>query len=302
MSYRTIEEALTLGLGIERSFVCHVHADTNASASVNAVTGLWICYACGAAGRVDPEKVVISPNTVVRAVNQALAIIEGGGHQTYPESWLSLFDGAGPGEYWLSRFSPAACRHHRLGWDPHAQAPVYPLRDPSGRVLGMVQRTGDPHQKYKYPPGSNTSSLLYGYHEAQGDEIYLVEGATDAIALQEIGLTAMAVYGSRLSWAQANMLDKYAPKRIWMASDQDREGNRLAEDVAYAFPSVDVRRLCWTGVKDVASIPLEDRTDVLAEARTGEVASATCGSEPDDPRLSQGSSRQRRLRITLSVS
>ena len=135
MDYRSIEDALSLGYGIERSFVCHVHPDTHASASVNAVTGKWICYACNARGQVDPDKVVISPSTVVREVNKALAIIEGNGHPYYPESWLSLFDGSGPGQYWLSRFSLAACEHFRLGYDPVAHVPVYPLRDPAGRVL-----------------------------------------------------------------------------------------------------------------------------------------------------------------------
>jgi len=302
MAYRSIEDALALGYGIERQFVCHVHPDTHASASVNAVTGLWLCYACGAAGKIDPDKIEIAPSAVVRAVNQALATIEGDGHDHYPESWLTIFDGSGPGQYWLSRFSLDACRHFRLGYDATEGASVYPLRDPAGRVLGMVQRTDDPHQKYKYPPGSNTSSLIFGYHEVEEDEIYLVEGATDAIALYEVGLPGMALYGSRLSRAQYRLIDRYRPKRIWMASDQDKEGHRLAADVAWAFPGVDVRRLLWDGAKDVASIPTDQRTEVLAQAREGKVASVSCGSPHGDPELSPGTSKPRRLQIRRSVS
>lgn len=304
MPWRSIEDALAIGYGIERSFVCHVHPDTNASASVNAVTGLWVCYACGGKGKVDPEHVIISPDTVVREVNKALANIEGGGHQYYPESWLSLFDGAGPGQYWQSRFSLEACRHFRLGYDAIADAAVYPLRDTEGRVLGMVQRTlkdDDSHQKYKYPLGSNTSDLLFGYHEAEGDEIVLVEGATDAVAAWESGeRSAMALYGSRLSWAQKKLLWRYNPKTIWVATDQDRSGNNIADILRYSFPHVDVRRMRWDGAKDLASISTDLRTEVLAQARQGKVVSVACGSPHGEPQHSSGTSTPRRLRIKLS--
>lgn len=304
MPWRSIEDALALGYGIERQFICHVHPDTNASASVNAVSGLWICYACGAKGFIDPEKVTIAPETVVREVNRALANIEGGGHQYYPESWLSIFDGSGPGQYWLSRFSLEACQQFRLGYDPFAKRAVYPLRDIHGRVLGMVQRVmeDDVKGKYKYPPGSDISSLLFNYSGCTGDEITLVEGATDAVAGWEVGEETMAVYGSRLSWAQKKLLHRYDPKRIWVATDQDREGHRLAEDIRQAFPRLDVRRLRWNGVKDLASIPRDQRADALACSREGKVASISCGSSGRTPALSPGTSRPGRLRIKRSVS
>ena len=56
----TLEEAIALGQGIERPFQCEVHDDTNASASVNVLKGVWYCHACGASGAVGPRSLPAS--------------------------------------------------------------------------------------------------------------------------------------------------------------------------------------------------------------------------------------------------
>lgn len=266
--WATLQDALTLGTGTERSFCCHVHHENNASASVNAMNGLWICYACGARGKVDLDDIDVPIPALVKQIESVVAAVEAPPRRVYSESWLSLYDADGPGEYWLGRFTPEACAHFRLGMTPDGSWATYPMRDNAGRVLGVVRRnlhqTGE---KYKYPPGISMSQTLFNLAGASSDTLVIVEGATDAIAAWEVGADAVATYSANLSLRQESLLRKYNPKKIIMASDQDEAGERLAKRVADALPFVDVVRATWnplTHTKDLAGMTIEQRTAVLA--------------------------------------
>ena len=268
MSYSSIAEALTQGHGRERQFLCHVHGDTNPSASVNALTGAWICYACGAAGRVDLDGVDLDPYAVRRRITEIAERVEAMTVR-YPEGWLNFFDATGPGEYWLSRFSEEICREHRLGQTPDGAWATIPLRGSTGEVSGVIMRslTGA-RPKYKYPYQAKLSQRLYNYHRVTSDVIILVEGATDVVAADEVlpGHT-MALYGDRLSNAQAKLLFRYAPRVVLVATDQDDGGETAMRSVQSKMDSFcTVRRLVWEDYKDLASIPVEERSEMLSWA------------------------------------
>lgn len=280
MAYSSLEEAVSSGHGTERQFLCHVHEDSNASASVNVVKGLWVCYGCGAGGRIDTDAIEINPDWLSRDLRRLEETLATGGPKTYSEEWLRLFTAAGPGDYWLSRFTPEACEHFNLGMLPDGSAAVYPLRDQNGMIRGVVERNlSQEGPKYKYPFGTDTTDFLFNYHRCSGDEIVLVEGATDAIAAWEAGYEAMAIYGSRLSAAQQALLRRYAPKRLLLAFDQDEAGQRAVHAVQLAFPEVEVVPVVWPattrdGVKqDLASMPIPTRKYALSGrlAQTGRV-------------------------------
>lgn len=280
MSYRSLEEAVAIGVGTERQFLCHVHDDNNASASVNVIKGLWVCYGCGAGGRVDVDNVEINPEWLVRNLKRLEETLASGGPKTYSEAWLSLFTAGGPGDYWLSRFTPEACAHFDLGMMPDGTAAVYPLRDQRGVIMGVVERNlTEEGAKYKYPFGIDTTDYLFNYHQCTGDEIVLTEGATDTIAAWEAGYEAMAVYGSRLSAAQELLLRRYAPKKLLLAFDQDAAGQRASHAVQLAFPEVEVVALTWPATgrggekQDLASMPISTRKYALSGrlAQTGRV-------------------------------
>lgn len=271
MAYDSLEEAIATGHGTERQFLCHVHEDTNASASVNVVKGLWVCYGCGAGGRVDTDRIEINPEWLVKNLRRLEESLAAGGPKTYSERWLGLFTAAGPGDYWLSRFTPEACKHFDLGMMPDGSAATYPLRDHAGRILGVVQRNlSEEGPKYRYPFGIDTTDFLYNYHACEGDEIVLVEGATDAIAAWEAGYEAMAIYGSRLSAKQAALLRRYAPRKMILAFDQDEAGQRAVHAVQLAFPEVEVVPAVWPATthdgtkQDLASMPVPTRKYALS--------------------------------------
>lgn len=311
-AYSSIEEALTSGYGVERSFRCHVHDDHVASASVNSLTGLWVCYSCGAAGKVNLETFEISVSAVAKEVNRAMALLDEDRRTVYPEAWLSMFDATGPGDYWLSRFDETTCKAFRLGQDPVDGAPCYPLRDVSGRVLGVVTRNlGDDGPKYHYPVHISINQLLFNYDKVRDDTLVVVEGATDAIAAAEVGVDAVALYGSRLSRAQVKLMHRYDPKLLLVATDADKAGELAWLRIKDALPLTDVRRVRWDGFgqyKDLAEMPRDVRTAVLAQSREERVASAACGSPssasptPPSGTGSCATSLPRRLRIRLHTN
>jgi len=267
MSYASLAEAMTYGHGVERQFCCHVHGDTNPSASVNAMTGLWFCYACGARGKYLVSE--MTPTQVTASVRSMLDLMEED-VRALPESFLDYYDALGPGDYWLSRFGKESCRLHRLGHDPANSFATIPVRDPAGELLGLIHRdlTGT-GPKYRYPLHVPISTLLYNYHRAEGDVLVLTEGATDTIAAVEAGwASAVATYRNGLSRAQLVMILAYDPSAVLVAYDQDEAGERGVAQIRETLGKhVKVDRLTWEGHKDLASIPLGSRFEMFDKVK-----------------------------------
>ena len=265
MHWSSLDEAMTDGHGIERSFLCPVHGDTHPSASVNSVTGLWICYTCGARGRYDTGALYTDPYQVGRILKAMTDRAEFNPRQ-YSERWLDIFD-ALPSPYWRSRFSPEVIAAHRLGQDPNSAYATIPMRDGAGTVLGVIKRdlTGQSKSKYHYPFGVSVRQHLYNLHRCTGPVLIVVEGATDVVAANEVGVEAVALYGSTMSRSQALLLTKYAPSLVVVAVDQDRAGEGAWESInreLYGF--VPVSKLDWDTYSDLAAIPTVERAEMLS--------------------------------------
>lgn len=268
----TLSEALRYGHGIERPFLCPEHGDSRPSASVNTIKKVWICYTCGAHGRLGGEAILAEPDyqTMKLWVDNKLA--EG---QIYPESWLAQYDAGPVHQYWVDRVGEEAAREFRLGADSLTATYTYPLRDPQSRVLGVVRRSrGDEGPKYKYPQGVDVGRLLFNYAPEHRPVVTLTEGALDAIALWNVGVHAFAIYGSRLSAEQVRLIDRVDPEQIYTCYDMDDAGWRAHIMTEKAFKHRLVSRLSWPRAwgKDIDEIGETRRrtvVDVLASEPRG---------------------------------
>jgi len=258
----TIADALASANGREWvSFHCPVHDDTNPSARLNVTSGKYVCMSCGAKGHEEnydpPERMVFEQ--VYRLGEQ---------NRDIPESYLDLFDIDGPGVYWSDRFTQKACKAFRLGYDSETKQPVYPLRDPQGRVLGVVRR-GDGKPKYKYPKGVSTSKLLFNIHVSDPcSTVVLVEGAPDVIALYEAGVMAVGAYGARLYPKQVELLAGLEPSKVLVAFDMDPAGIKGARNAVndLMMAGVYAKRVTWRGYNDPGEMPIPARRSVFAAA------------------------------------
>jgi len=258
----TLAEALRFGRGVERSFLCPEHGDSRPSASVNIVKGKWFCYTCHAHGDLTGEARLIEPDyeTTKLWIDRKLAT-----GKVYPESWLNRWDAGPVHPYWVGRVGEAAARVFRLGTDPEANAVTYPLRDPTGAVLGVVKRSLGADWKYRYPLGVDVSRLLFNYTPDHREAVVLVEGALDAISLHNVGVHAFAIYGSRLSEAQVMLIRKIDPEYIYTCYDLDDAGWLAHRDTERAFTERLVSRLTWPKGwgGDIDEIGATRRTEVV---------------------------------------
>lgn len=268
MAYASLEDAALNGWEVERAYMCQTHGDHDASASLNGVTGAYVCYACGDKGKLDFDKLEIEISTDgIRSLIDDLEKTINPVHHRYPERYLDRYDCDGMGDYWSSRYSKTTGAHYRLGHAPGVA--TYPLRDNTGDVIGVVKRdlVGDKGWRYKYPDGSKVSNYLFDIHRVQTDDIILCEGATDAMAVYDTGLEigATACYGARLSAAQAKLIKKYDPKTLWVGFDMDRAGKDGFDQIKEVLgDDVHIRRLIWRDYKDLSEMPLDKRTSYLS--------------------------------------
>lgn len=258
------------------------HDDSTPSCWVNVKKGLWTCYSCGAGGKVEdilPDGVRLSRSVSLDELVDALKALDGKTLEQlyYPESWLdryTIWDEAM--EYWRGQrgLSEAVVHEFRLGWDPEERAATYPLRDLSGRVLGVVRRfTGGGGPKYKYPRGKPTHELLYAYDRVAREHhrhVVLVEGAMDALALWDAQIPAMAIYGSRISPTQVRVLQRLQPLSITLAFDNDKAGVEATNLVLSSPLNSIINVVDWAGVdaKDVAELSLVERVELVATAKS----------------------------------
>lgn len=300
MRAMTLHEAIVYGHGTERSFLCPVHGDSRPSASVNMVKRVWYCYTCGARGGVTGEDALIEPDYEEMRIWFEQKMEQG---RVYPESWLSRFDAGPVHSYWETRVGRTAATHFRLGYDPEQDAATYPLRDPSGQVLGVVRRSLREDRsgpKYLYPAGVDVGRLLFNYTPEARSVAVLVEGAVDAIACWNVGVDAFAIYGSHLSTEQARLIDRVDPGVIYTAYDNDDAGWKAYLETKRAFKHRRVVRLTWprSWGKDVDELSHVRRKFVLRDVVSGDlscVESQSCRS-PESTRT------QSRLRILSSKS
>lgn len=250
------------------------------SASVNVRKGLWVCYSCGRGGSVIQllNGVPIAEPSVsefLKDVERELdRLQEDGVHHAKPESWLRIYQQRDAHPEWVKRgFSQDAIDHFVLGYDYETNCLTYPLRDLDGSVLGVVRRRLDGGKpKYVYPKGIDVHQLLFRYHEATygQEQIVLVEGALDAVALYDAGIFALAIFGGHLSAMQASLLRRLQPKRLVCAFDNDEAGSDLLCDVRQRddLCGLNLATVVWNSAveKDVAELSVVGRRTLIGES------------------------------------
>ena len=270
----TLEDALLKGRGKWRSFHCPVHGDNSPSARVNSENGWWVCMSCGAKGHA--KNYVADPDKVARSIIELLDQTE---MDPKPESWYDIFDSGPVCDHWLSRFSEAACRHFRLGFDTSTGLPCYPVRNHRGEIVGIVRRDPEGKPKYKYPEHFPASHLLWGAHEIDHlpnnvpsgvgvKTLVITEGATDVVACWDAGFYAVGTYGAVLHGDQLTQIAAFNPDLVLLAYDMDEAGIKGAKRAMEGLSTLGfwTVRARWDGGKDLNDLDVETRRETLLHA------------------------------------
>ncbi len=115
---------------------------------------------------------------------------------------------------------------------------MFPITDPTGRVLGFGGRTlGDDPAKYLNTPATalfDKSSQLFGLDKARDavaktGRVIVVEGYTDCIMAHQFGFgDAVATLGTAMTETHAGLLRRYCD-RVVLLFDSDEAGQRAAD-------------------------------------------------------------------------
>lgn len=271
----TLDDALNFGQGIERPFRCPDHDDTNASASVNVLKGVWVCYACRAAGAVKERKAPTAAQ-LAAMLNPEEAC------RVYPESWLELFRDFG---YWLERFPDWLCAAMGLGTDPFSGNATFPVRTEQGKLAGVGHRIAEPAEgepRYKYPLRWSASRTLGAYRMPNHDPVgVLTEGYADTCSVREIGPDSYAVYGAGLHAPQLEMVRRLNKKTWLLGFDMDTAGDRATE-MAYELLAPEftyVARIEWPEKDPAECTPAQRKQAIYAAL--GSVGSGVYGRPQD---------------------
>jgi Toprim-like len=274
-------DARPAGGGRERRFCCPLPAcggkprdRAHQSLSVNTQTGDWLCFRCGAAGRLverwRPAR-ELRRERAVRAFRLAPEAMRGHA-ESAPQLaplWAATVDLAGTrgAAYLAGRGLPpeiaAGCGVRFAPAWMGRPAVVFPLHDPAGALVAANARYLGDEARGK-PAGPKTRTIgdrVLGAFATPGawehDPLVLVEGPCDALALHAAGVPAVALVGTRPPvWLARRAFGR----RVAVALDADAGGDRAAAELRAALESLGALRVTrWRvpniqGVKDFGDV------------------------------------------------
>ncbi|MCX7118008.1 MAG: DNA primase [Legionellales bacterium] len=160
-------------------------------------------------------------------------------------------------------------------YDRYRQRIMFPIHDRHGRIIGFGGRSIDDSQKPKYLNSPETSIFqksreLYGLHQvlqhqSAPDNILVVEGYMDVIALAQHGIfNAVATLGTATSTYHIQLLSKYT-KLLIFCFDGDDAGRRAAKralenTLPYVNADLDARFVFLPESHDPDSLVREEGT------------------------------------------
>ena len=124
--------------------------------------------------------------------------------------------------------------------------------------LGYQERVFDGDLRWLYPVNVDVSGMLYVPtigDEEENEELFVVEGTTDAMAINQSGHRSAAILGTMLTSARAKLLKEliYDPKQVYYIPDNDEPGLAMVDRlVCFGLP-VKIRYLP-TGIKDICEL------------------------------------------------
>jgi DNA primase len=134
-------------------------------------------------------------------------------------------------EWWENRgLSGRLLDRFLLGANKDGTAAVIPFWH-RGRVQGLIRRKLGGEPRYLYPkaedfPGGCRPLFIPGLVR---DDVFLVEGIVDALAVAALGESVVAVGGTSMSRAQMHELERL-PGSVYILPDADEEGEQAARE------------------------------------------------------------------------
>jgi DNA primase len=240
-----------LGVDIKRvgdkeiSGCCPVHlkttgrVDNSPSWSMNAETGAWICYSCGARGSLYGLLSELSGD-LSSIWDIKLKLVETGLSQLSQErevredkiDWISYNKFSEVPAHLLSsrNIDSTTARKFGIKWNTEKKAWVIPIVSPDGELKGWQEKKTD--WVRNYPIGVKKSESLFGIERFSGGTAVLLESPLDVVRLATVttAVQGLATFGAHVSKTQLRILSSVATGLI-VAMDNDPAGIESASRI-----------------------------------------------------------------------
>ena len=221
------------------------HDDSNPSLSVDRVTGIMNCFSCGFKGSLfrhfgapkSPVEVKIAmlKDKIQRVRADTVGIQlpadrvewQGGGYRNISEQTLKIWQA--------------------FTWDHDQMAGriIFPVRDVSGRTVGLVGRSltqMDGRPKYMNYPHGAALPLIPAKVKPINGRVILVEGIFDALNLWDKGLkNTICCFGTqKVDQTKLSLLKLQGVNGIDIVFDRDDAGAKAAQQIKGLAESMDL--------------------------------------------------------------
>lgn len=241
------------------------HIDSHPSCSINLKTGLWHCFSCSSSGDLlhlghlvtGRSKEDIAEMLKPRSTEALIANVRRKLEQALPKrrSKASVRPSSELGPYssgplgsirrrgfsqhtlkrWGVRFADEETLLNKEGNPFTIKSSIaIPIRDEHNRLLTWCYRRTDSspswQPRYLYPTDAALSEIWFGLqHHSQAQHITIVEGALDAMWLDQCGYPALALLGASMGDRKIMWLQRY--KSVTILGDRDAGGIAAVERI-----------------------------------------------------------------------
>jgi hypothetical protein len=207
---------------------------------MNASTGLWICYSCGAKGNLPHLVTTLTGDEdAILAIN--LHLIKSGVDRLQYQPDVKKRPVANFDRYRTFKRVPQRLLDlrnldgdltHQYGvrWDPSGKCWVIPIISPLGELLGWQEKSTG--YFCNVPDEVEKSSTLFGLDRFRQKTAVLLESPLDVVRLAAVreDVQGLASFGVYVSDTQLSLLTQYAD-RVIIALDNDKAGRQQAGKV-----------------------------------------------------------------------
>lgn len=270
----------------EISGCCPVHlrttgkVDRSPSWSMNASTGAWICYSCGAKGSLyslvseltgDYKSIWEVHSFLIQSGLNQLNKVEA--EEPQPDvDWITYNKFSDVPEHLLSsrQLDPAVARRYGIKWNLTNKSWVIPIVSAEGELVGWQEKKKD--WVRNYPIGVKKSESLFGVERVRSKVGVLVESPLDVVRLAGVvdSVSGLATFGAHVSKSQIHLASSLVDSLI-IAMDNDQAGMDSGQRLWKALPrfknGVKWIRYSHTNAKDIGDMSDTEIQRAISEAQ-----------------------------------
>lgn len=248
------------------------HEDSNPSWSMNAESGLWICFSCGSRGTLPYLVDILSGGMIDSLGIQRMMIDHGMNKLLAPKEQEDEETFVNPQDFFaFKRVSDKRCESRNLDpditftygvrWNPDNKSWSIPIIHSTGQLQGWQEKKKG--WVRNYPVGVKKSKTLFGIERFRSKTAVLVESPLDVVRFAGVfnKPQALASFGAFVSDEQLRLLTHVADAVV-VAMDNDKAGLEASKNIykRMSMPRKGVRWWNYKGnnVKDIGDMSDEE--------------------------------------------